>query len=310
MRTLRKTITYEGRATTIRLYHLTDLHLGAAACDETLLRRYVAAIEADPLAYWIGGGDYIDAIARKGDKRYQESTMSKWLRGQDDVLGLQRDYVVDLLAPIAGKCLGLVNGNHEHAALRFYDRNIYWEIVTGLARAAERDPAELGLGIQGFIVLKFRRRYSQPDASGRDFGGTRTITIYTHHGYGGGRLPGGHALALGRILGDYECDLALLGHRHVTQMVTKTIVKPGVKTARTVDRYGLFCGTFLGAYVEPSSDGRPIDTYPEHMGLPPSLLGTPTITIKPDEARVSVALNQAVEVPQRAEVVAPLALAA
>jgi len=104
-------------------------------------------------------------------------------------------------------------------------------------------------------------------------------------------LPGGHALALGRVLGDYACDLALLGHRHVTQLVSKAVISPGKRTARIEHRFAMFCGTFLGAYIEPSGDGRAVDTYPEHAGLPPSLLGTPTILVKPDEKTIQVVLS-------------------
>ena len=62
MKTLRHNIDYVGRNSVFRLVYLTDLHVGARACDEKLLRRDILAIERDPNTYWIGGGDYIDAI--------------------------------------------------------------------------------------------------------------------------------------------------------------------------------------------------------------------------------------------------------
>lgn len=285
MKTLRQTIYYPSRANTFRLYYLTDLHVGAKACDENLLRRDIAAIESDPRAYWIGGGDYIDAIARKGDKRYRESELASWLAGKDDVMGQQRDYLVDMLAPIAHKCLGLIDGNHEDAAIRYYDRNIYGEIVTKIADIAGRPPPSLALGTQGFVIINWRR--GTPD----DWGGTWSMVVYCHHGYGGGRLPGAHALALGRILGDYECDLAMTGHRHIEQVLSKARVCPSGYGAKKKISYAAFVASYLDTFIKPSSDTMPLDTYPERKGLPASKLGTFPIVIKPSDRRISLHVN-------------------
>jgi len=281
MRTLRHVLYYPSRSDRITLYNLTDLHIGAAACNEKLFLQKVEEIAATPHTYWVGGGDYVDAIARVGDKRYHELTIAPWLYGKNDVMGHQRDRFLEMVEPIADKCLGLVSGNHEFAAERWYDRDLYWEIVTGVARQAKRDPGELALGVGGFLVLRFRRGTPQ------SYGGSKTITIFITHGWGGGRLPGGHALTLGRTMGDYAADLILMGHRHVQQLVIKTITVPSGSTAKVTRRYGVYCGTYLGAYVRPS-DGRPVDTYPEHKGLPPSPVGTPTILVKPDQASIQV----------------------
>ena len=40
-----------------------------------------------------------------------------------------------------------------------------------------------------------------------------------------------------------------------------------------------------------SKDGAWIDTYAEEMGLPPAPLGTPIVTIKPDERRIEATLS-------------------
>ena len=288
MKTLNIDETYRGRGTHYTLYPLADLHVGAAACDERLLRKTIIEIENDENARWIGLGDYIDAIARKGDKRYQEATLAKWLQGKDDVIGQQRDRVCEMLKPIASKCWGLINGNHEHAALQWLDRNVYWEIVTKVADDAGKPPTELALTTQGFCVVKFRRK------SGKS-GSTSTMVIYSFHGAGGGRLPGGHALALERVLGDYQCDLALLGHRHVTQYVRKEITMPKDNGAVTKTRTGLFCGSYLGAYIKPSNDSSLVDTYAERLGLPPKQTGSPRIVIKPDVMRMDVVLSNSLK---------------
>ena len=291
MKTLHHTVYTESRSETYRLYYLTDMHVGARACDEALLQAYIQRIAADEHALWIGGGDYLDAITRRGDKRYIEDVLAPWLWGRPDVMGAQRDYWIEMMRPIAGKCIGLVRGNHERAAERYYDRDIYGELVAAIAGAQDRDPHDLALGVQGFVVLKFRRTYGK--AGGKTgYGGTRQVVAYCHHGYGGGRLPGGHALTLGRALGDYECDLALMGHRHQMQAVNKQIAAPGRHGGGAVvcNRWGLFCGHFLNAYVTPSTETTLVDTYAEEIGLPPAQLGTPVIEIKPDEKLIQIML--------------------
>lgn len=277
MRSLSHVLYYPSRADTFTLYHLTDLHIGARACDEKLLKRDIAAIAADPNARWIGGGDYGEFIARKSDKRYREETLAPWLRGKPDIVGQQRDRILDLLTPIAGKCLGLGCGNHEDAVLSYYDRDIYHEIVRGVAQAAGTKEAELAFGVQGFITLTFRR-----GRAGKS-GNAWRFVVYSHHGAGGGRLPGGHALALGRTLSDYDCDLALLGHRHVRQFVDKTVVGPGRRGFTKRYRAALFVASYLDAFVVPAHDAMPVDTYPEKMMLPAQSLGTTPIVIDPDE---------------------------
>lgn len=290
MRTFYRTIISETRSQTWRLYYLTDLHIGARACDEGLLRKTIQKIAEDPFARWIGGGDYLDCIARKGDKRYREAALAPWLWGREDALGTQRDYAVAMLTPIVDKCLGLVCGNHEYAASKYLDRDIYGELVSWLGQSQGIDPWELKLGVQGFVCIRFKRAYG----GNGDTGGTQTFRVYCHHGFGGGRLPGGDALALGRVLGDYECDLALLGHRHKQQILPKQIVAPSSShggVARMQTRLALFGGHFLNAFIVPSKDGSWIDTYAEEMGLPPAPTGTPEITIKPDERIMTARLQ-------------------
>jgi hypothetical protein len=205
LRTLSHTLYYTSRAELFTLWDLTDIHLGNAACDEALLDADIEAILADPRAYWIGGGDYIDAIPRKGDRRYSETSLARWLYGEVDVVGLQIDCLVRKLAPIASKCLGLRSGNHESKVLDDYDRDAYREIVRGVATAAHKEMRDLALGIEGFVCLRFRR------GTPEHYGGSTTLVVYCHHGAGGGRKRGGDALRMEEILLGYRCDVVFMG---------------------------------------------------------------------------------------------------
>ena len=145
------------------------------------------------------------------------------------------------------------------------------------------EPGDLALGYQGFVRLIFEQ------SGHRDM-----VTVYCHHGYGGGRLPGGDALALGRVLGDYECDLALMGHRHTFHNLEKTVIsmdRAGKLQQKT--RHAAFVGSYLGAYIHPSTENKPVDTYAEAIGLPPKRTGTTRILIQPRTGKMAIVSGDA-----------------
>lgn len=286
MRTLKPVIYYPSREDSFLLWYLTDLHLGAKACNEKLLKRHIQQIADDPNARWIGGGDFIDAVCQVGDKRYHPETIADWCLGETDIMGAQVDYFLSLTKPIADKCIGLGSGNHEDVSMRFYARNIYHELVKGVAANAHVEPDTLEYGVQGFVLPTFRRGVE------KSRGNAWQMVIWCHHGWGGGRLPGGHALTLGRVLSDTYCDLALMGHRHVLQVLSKQQVIPGKRgDVVTRESWGVFMPSYLGQYLPLSRNGKAVDTYPEKMALPPQSLGAFPIEIYPMERRFKLLIS-------------------
>ena len=284
MKVITHKLPYTGASSQFALWFLTDLHLGAAACDEKLLQAHINEIAADDNARWIGGGDFIDCIARVGDKRYDEDAMAGWVRGKKDVVGLEARRFVELVTPIAHKCLGMVEGNHERTAITYYDRNIYGEMVADVAKAAGKEAADLALGVHGFLKLQFRR-HNATGSSGQGW----HMLIYTHHGAGGGSMPGGHALSLGRVLGSHDCDLALLGHRHVEAFVSLPALS--VVGSRVVkrNRVGMYVASYLDSHIE--APGMPRDTYPELKGLPSLTLGSTPVLVNPSDREFYVVFS-------------------
>lgn len=278
MRSITHKIKYDSRSTTFRLWHLTDLHLGTVACDEALLQKHIQQIRDDPYAYWIGGGDYLDGITRAGDKRYSYASLAEWCRNED-VIDLQQERFFDLVRPIADKCLGLVKGNHEGEILKHQDRDVYRVIVRTLSDMKGVAPQQLALGVQGFVNLTFRRHAKTGASNGSGW----TMTVYLHHGAGGGALPGGHALALERILGRYHCHIALLGHRHTSLVVPKAVIA----TRRNgeiyeLQRYGIFTASYMRSFTL-DDNLTPYDSYGEDKMLPPvPALGATPILLDPD----------------------------
>ena len=290
MRTVDVTEYYAKRGTEFTVYNLTDLHIGARACNEKGIQGVIKEIAKNPNARWLGGGDFIDAICHVGDRRYKPSKIASWLAQEDDVIGVQRDYVCKMLAPIMDKCWGLVCGNHEFAALQWYGRDLYHEIVTILARVVKKPPPDLAITTHGFVNVKFRC------GNPKKYGRTTSMPIYIAHGFGGGRLPGGDALMLYRLWAAYEARLILVGHRHKNMNLPFTRVLPAGRGAKGVQSYGVLCGTMLGAFITPpKKDKVATDTYVERAGYPPQAPGWPKIIVTPDrnelEVRNSISLE-------------------
>jgi hypothetical protein len=283
MRTLTHTIDLPSDADFVNLVYLTDTHLGAKACDEKLLQADIDAIKNTPNTVVLLGGDYIDAIARIGDKRYDTRTIADWLLPEHDVIGAQAAKFLEMIHPISHNCIGMVNGNHEHAAYRYYGYDVFGQMVRSVAQFSDRKQSDIEIGYQGFVVLKFRR-------NGKI---VWKLSIYCSHGYGNSRLHGGSALTLGRAMGDFESDLVLMGHRH-TRIYAENVVTAPKSNGHVVQRLrqGLFVPSYLNAFVQVSSKATPIDTYAEFFGLPPKHLGAVPIRITPDERQVSIMLNR------------------
>jgi len=274
VRVIIRTIEHPHRGDHIDITPLFDMHVGNAACDEVLLRQTVKRIESEENHYWIGGGDAGDFINRK-DRRHRETAIASWLHGVDDLARMQRDRIISILEPIKDKCLGLLRGNHEDDFLRYHEVDIYTSMVD---RLRIDHKVKLMLGSQGFIVLRLNRKSEGAKKKGESW----PIRIYCHHGYGGGRMEGGHALALGRIFKDYDCDIGLMGHRHVKQVLPRVQVAV-TRDGRLYDRYqvGAFCGSFLRSYTED-------EVYAEARGLPALPIGSIRIRLWPAQRRIEV----------------------
>ena len=112
----------------------------------------VEAIHNDPMARWIGGGDYARFINRR-DRRHRESELASWLHGENDITGLQEKTFIERILPIRDKCLGLAKGNHEDDILSYGERDVYSSIVNAVT-APDR-PVRLDVG--GFVVVHWKK---------------------------------------------------------------------------------------------------------------------------------------------------------
>ncbi len=268
MRVLKRRFSVPSRSTEFTIVPIGDIHIGARACDEERLKRVIERVEKDPNAYWYGMGDYCDFINLR-DPRSNTGTLADWIGIKDmgDLVAAQKNRFLDYVKPIAKKCLGLIEGNHETAIHRFYERDIYSEIVSEVKKMAgmkQEDP--LGLGYYGWSLLYFKRGVQ-----------TTMIKINLHHGYVGGKLAGAKALEMQRWLWSHDADVVVFGHSHNTSIQieqTEGVNEGGAMVLKK--RFGVYGGSFLKTVNE---DGA--STYSEIKGYLPQPIAGVEIIIRP-----------------------------
>jgi hypothetical protein len=262
MDTVTHTISYSPRDI-FTIYPLYDVHIGAMACDEKLLERRVQEILDNPLAFWIGGGDYCDFIPRH-DRRYRASGVAKWARGHDDIVRAQLRQFVEIVKPIRHKCLLLIKGNHEDSIAAHYERDIYAEIVENVATEVpqEQYSGNIAPGVTGYMVINFKPR---------EGGKAWRFTAWCHHGYGGGRYAGAKVLNLERELALRDANVVLVGHTHA-----RAVWSGATTSAKGYSQpKGAVCGSFFRSYGS-------FETYASRKGYPPGPIDTVPLFIVPD----------------------------
>jgi len=274
MRVITHSISYPSRSDVIRVTPLGDLHLGNALCDEKLLAETVAEIEADPLHYWGGMGDYGDFIKR-GDRRHRESHLARWMHGKDDLSAAQVDRIVKVLDPIKDKCLWLVRGNHEDLIHKRYEHDVYAELCRRLGACAERP---LELGYRGFVRLRMNRR--------REKHGCYSVVFYVHHGHGGGRLAGSWALKVERLPKAYDADVYLYAHGHRKLTHGSQRLSAASRADRVVAKDLWQCTT--GCFLQSFDKKGEREVYSEEKDYAPLGTGTIEVQIRPDKKTIKV----------------------
>jgi hypothetical protein len=237
----------KSRASKINLYALGDVHIGALNCAEKQFRKVVKMIADSPNSYWIGGGDYIDAIILQDQKRFDPSSLPNWILAANmedisariadggapddvardimrmvsknsrkklaDMVAAERDRFLEITAPIHDRCIGLLEGNHEYSIMKYHNRDLMGDLATGIGVSNLTDCT--------FMRLRFERIKGTRATSNND---VANIRLFAAHGMGGGRTPGAEPNHLARLANDKECELVLRGHSH-TQFIAPPIAR-------------------------------------------------------------------------------------
>lgn len=258
-----------------RVWLLGDVHLGAIGCAEPLFDETVARIRKDPRGLWLGMGDYIDLISCR-DKRFDAEAIAVEHRAAY----FKRDYGRHMkaifqkkIAPIASKCLGLMEGNHEWSYGARYEQQIVRDIC-----APEKEGG-LGTKLLGYCCFR--------DLVFTDGKRREVFRICAHHGTGNARTKGGKFLHLNRFMSYFAGDIYALGHSHV-RMDDDVIVIQADKRCQHLTqttKVGVVSGTFLRTYTE-EPDGA--SGYGERALYEPTPLGSPCVVINPSTRRMSI----------------------
>lgn len=173
-------------------------------CDEALLDKTIEKIRRDPDALVFIMGDVMDSIAPH-DKRFEAGLVAEWV-DTDDVLGSQVNYAWEKLKPIAKKIIGILDGNHEEKVKKEYSFRMKLRLIE---KAAEQKIFWKDLSYSALVMLQFFWKNSKNNKTEY----SNPLTIYLHHGYGGGRgaSDAGH---FKDISSAYDADWILMGHTH------------------------------------------------------------------------------------------------
>lgn len=185
------------------VFLLSDLHLGAAACDQRLLEAELAAARKNKDRVCVNG-DVFDLILTRDDKRYSPAALHPRLQGRDDLVNAAVDMAYDLLSPYADLLDMVGVGNHETAV----EKRGNTDPVALLIRRLDEAPVARRAGHRvrhggyaGFLRYRFE-------------GGPRHEIFYWH-GSGGGSFASGLSEFVKKGRPVEGADTVWFGHRHV-----------------------------------------------------------------------------------------------
>lgn len=247
----------------IKLKPIFDVHYGSTLCDVRAFKKFLE--DSDDKTYFIGGGDLLDSIVVT-DKRYTKNIDAM---ETEEILDEQIDGLYSILEPYKERIIGTGLGNHEYTILKKCNTN-------PIKRLAEKLGTEY-LGYSWFYKLTLSEKNSRG----------RTVIIYGNHGYGGGsRTQGADLTKYSKDTSYYSADIFMYGHVHRLQfdeiprlgiVGNKLIAKPKVL---------VICGSFKKSLSDDTSV-----TWEQTCGFPPTKIGGPTISIKPNSTWCDISVS-------------------
>jgi len=253
----------------VHLYLVGDEHTGTKYHSEKELAKTIKAIHDDPAARWLGMGDACDFIT-PSDPRWDGGSICSWVSPNNIALD-QADYYCDVMAPIASKCDGKLEGNHEFE-IRKHSHVDVQKYICGK------------LGITDLSYQAWVRYVFKPTA-------TQKVAVDTvvSHGAGCATTRGAKMNRLERLMGAY--DAAIFGHGHVHDVILHAgnpylyLTRDGkIKQRRKV---GAMTGCYFRTYTQDVES-----SYGERRGFPPNILGSPMFTISIDsQANLSISVT-------------------
>jgi len=239
----------------LRLYCISDVHLGSPDCDEDLFLHDLEVIKNDDAARLILNGDLLqyDTKKSRGDVYRQ-----KYPPGQ------QKRLMRQFLKPVKDRILGMVGGNHDEGRTD--------EDATPIQDIAEWLGVPYCEGEALFrIAVGSKRKNGKP----------AVYTLYCTHGWTGSRFIGGKALNLHRLSEIVLADVYVISHTHQQMAFPDSYYVPDLRNNNVMQVTRYYVNT--GSYQRRGQ-------YPIRKGLRPAVLGTPQIALSGAEKKVEVRL--------------------
>jgi hypothetical protein len=242
--------------------------------SKALLKEHIAKCQ-ELGAYYVGLGDYIDfaspsnRLRIKGAALYDtaEDVISE--KALDLVLELYQEY----LQPTKGRWLGMVHGHHWYPMKSgdTSDQRLCQLLDTTF------------LGTSAYIRVTFLKKLYKPGHSPPSL----NITMFVHHGSGGGQKGYAPLMKLENLLPYWDADIFLLGHMTKIAAAPINRITPrwvGPNSPDLVHRkiHIVGCGGFAKGYDLGVMQGTiPMGGYVEQKMMNPTMLGAPIIRIVP-----------------------------
>jgi hypothetical protein len=254
MRQLKKNIICNSKADIFEIVFIGDIHVGHRNAELKIFKNVLNYVQDHENTFWIGMGDYADAIVPRDEKRFDYDAVDRRFLTPEE----QYNFIYDSFKPIADKCLVLLTGNHDDMLREKY----YHDWVDELAYRLNIPYGSLDT----YLRLIFVSNKS-----------CRTINFYIHHGYFTGRTKSGQINRVEDMRNIFEdAKVYAMGHVHELAFTTTQALynNRSMKTCENV-RYYILTGGFLRGYVGNSF------SYIEKRMLRPTRLGSAKISIKP-----------------------------
>lgn len=255
---------FKARATgsePLRLVLFGDIHRDSPNHAHHAWQEFLDYARSLKNAVFLGMGDYIDSASTSERITLQRGLHESTTRHLEDVADGNVEILSEELGFMAGRLIGLLNGNH------------YFQYISGM-NSDQKLCDKLGcrfLGVSSFIRV------------GVSAGGNTVLPldIWAHHGKGGGRLLGGSINSVDQMREHAEADLYCMGHDHKRAVVPAIprlrlrMPKRGEPTVNSRQQWLARTGSFLASY-EPGEVNYNVDA-----GRAPCSLGHVELEITP-----------------------------
>ena len=263
-----KQIEYDGtRNHWFHVVPMGDVHLGNICCDLKKFKEMVEWIRSKDDVLWIGMGDYVDCI-NYTDKRFDQATVARpYCENLSNAVPLQIQDFIELIEPIADKCIGMHRGNHEETIRLKYHYDVMYKVWEAYGIPMLNDSALT------------RLRFVSPHEKGN----SHVFDIYSTHGRAGGRKGGNKINWLEDMITYVDADVYLMAHSHIKETETKTSLYVDNRgNLKTKKRILAVTGCFLNGYQQG------VTSYAEKWGYPPTDTGVVKLAFNPRKHDVHI----------------------